>query len=206
MAVQLTSKNRWIYWIIALILFLTSAIYGLRGQQALTNLAGTVSTEDGEAVSGVELVAESETGQTFRAVTNEQGRFLIPNLPPGRYHVKATIKDVVVFSQEVTLKSGASQSLEIKIHPRAVPITGVIRGTVKNNAGAVIMNGEVAFQQSGETEKTTTDVAGAYRQEGLYPGVWQMTVTAKAYKLEKRTVRLAEREESVQDFVLKPAK
>lgn len=207
MAVQLRLKeNPWAYGLIVLLLSLVSALYGLRGQQVLTNLAGTVSTEEGEVVPGIELIAESDTGKTFRAVSNEQGQFLIPKLPTGRYLVKATIRGEVVFSQEVHLKIGTSQSLEIKIHPRAVPVTGVIRGTVKNTAGTAISNAELAFQQSGETEKTTTDVAGAYKQEGLYPGVWQMTVTVKAYKTEKRTVRLAPREESVQNFVLKPAK
>jgi hypothetical protein len=54
-------------------------------------LSGSVSDSSGTVLSGAEVLVQSEaTGARWKTVTDEQGRYLVPALAPGRY--KATVR------------------------------------------------------------------------------------------------------------------
>ena len=60
--------------------------------QATGGISGLVADSSGAAVPGVRIEATSEaTGATRNAVSGSDGLYALPLLPPGAYHVKATL-------------------------------------------------------------------------------------------------------------------
>ena len=61
-------------------------------QQTEARIAGTISDQNGGVLPGVTVtVTSSATGAARTAVTDEQGRYTITNLPPGTYTVAAEL-------------------------------------------------------------------------------------------------------------------
>ncbi len=101
--------------------------------QSTGRIVGSVNDGSGAVVPGAELVAENAlTGLTFRATSDEAGRFLIPQLPVGEYRVRA-IKEG--FRQFVTeeFRLGADQVREV-----------VVRLDIGATAESVNVSGAVA--------------------------------------------------------------
>jgi plastocyanin len=51
----------------------------------------------------------------YFAVTGDDGKFTIPNVPPGKYTVKTWAEKLPETSHEVTVAAGASTNLQIKV-------------------------------------------------------------------------------------------
>lgn len=77
--------------------FLLSAA-GLFAQTA--SLTGTAKDSTGAVMNGVEVVAtQTERNVSFVTTTDDSGRYLLPNLPVGRYSVQARAAGFKVFRQ-----------------------------------------------------------------------------------------------------------
>ena len=75
----------------ACLLTLLSASHALAQITAAT-MSGTVNDETGGVLPGVTIEAKNlDTGQTRSVVTDGNGLFTMPGLPPGRYEVKASL-------------------------------------------------------------------------------------------------------------------
>jgi outer membrane receptor protein involved in Fe transport len=73
--------------ILAMAAFLTPRASGQVGASS-AQLNGGVHDESGGSVAKATVVArETETNRTYTAVTNDNGLFVLPNLPPGRYEL-----------------------------------------------------------------------------------------------------------------------
>src|ERR1700689_2064114 len=69
----------------AIILATTSAA----AQANRATITGTVTDSSGAIVPGVEVIAVStETNVASKTVSNQDGIYLVPNLPPGTYSVE----------------------------------------------------------------------------------------------------------------------
>ena len=63
---------------------------GLRAQQVQGNFTGTVRDQSGALIPGVAVTAkEIDTGLARSSVTQEDGSYTIPLLPPGQYRLSA---------------------------------------------------------------------------------------------------------------------
>lgn len=61
---------------------------GLAAKPQSGAISGTVRTEDGVAIANAKIIARSSIGQVVAsAVTDNQGRFLLPSVQPGAYEV-----------------------------------------------------------------------------------------------------------------------
>src|SRR5580658_993179 len=96
------------------------------GASAQSSIAGTVTgqvkDESGAAVPGVAVkIVELSTGDSFSTVSNNDGRYDFPTVPPGRYDINFTkngfsefsikgqdIKIGIVFTANGTLKVGST--------------------------------------------------------------------------------------------------
>ncbi len=74
---------------VILVLYLVCGA-GLRAQQSRGSFTGTVSDTSGGVIPGVVVTAtEVDTGISQNSVTQEDGSYTIPLLPPGRYQLSA---------------------------------------------------------------------------------------------------------------------
>lgn len=73
---------------LSLLLALASAAPALRAQIVTAQLQGTISDSQGLVIVGALLTATNEqTGQSYTAVSNESGAWLMPALPVGQYRL-----------------------------------------------------------------------------------------------------------------------
>ena len=117
---------------------LPSAIYG---QAATATLSGTVVDQNGAVVVGVNItLINNGTTLQRQAVTNEQGGFAIPLLPPGPYTLNAQRDGFSpVRVENVVLNVGDQKALQIQL--KAGDVNAQV--TVDSNAETVRTDGSV---------------------------------------------------------------
>ena len=105
--------------IFALVLSLVSAV--AVAQEQTTFLIGVVSDASGSVLPGVTVEAMSAKGQRFTAVTDAQGRYRFPSLPPGTYTLSATLSGMQTATvKNVDLTLGSSPKADITMRVGAV--------------------------------------------------------------------------------------
>ena len=74
-----------------------------------------------------------------------------------------------------------------RIYPQVVG--GTLSGTVTDQSGAVIPNGQVSIKNvaTGIMRDVTTDAAGFYMAPNLIPGAYEVTASAAGFATEVRT-------------------
>src|SRR5712692_995832 len=105
--------------LLALVLALvaTTASSGLAQITAAT-ISGTVKDETGAVLPGADVVVKNlDTGLTRAAVTNDQGFFTVPGLPPGKYETRASLTGFRTVAQTVELavaqEAGLNMTLKV---------------------------------------------------------------------------------------------
>ena len=82
-------------------------------QQTEARIAGTISDQNGGALPGVTVtVTSSATGAARTAVTDEQGRYTITNLPPGTYTIATELTGFGASKQDVTVGLGDRKTVD----------------------------------------------------------------------------------------------
>lgn len=83
-------------------------------QTSLGILRGQVSDQQGGALPGVTVTArQAETNLTQTGVTGGEGRYYVPNLPPGRYELTAELSGFISVKQTVDLRVGQELSINL---------------------------------------------------------------------------------------------
>lgn len=85
-----------------------------QGGTATATLSGRVTDDTSGVLPGVTItVTHLATNQTRTVVTNEEGRFTIAGLPPGRYSMNAEISGFATFVRpEITLNVGSLATID----------------------------------------------------------------------------------------------
>jgi hypothetical protein len=106
------------------------------GQSASATLSGTVEDQNSAVVPGATITAENKaTGLKRQAITNEEGSFTIPLLPPSRYTVTAQAQGFApVQIDNVVLNVNDQKSLPIQLK------AGNISEMVKIESDAPLIN------------------------------------------------------------------
>lgn len=94
-----------------------AAVGPVRGQAAVASLAGRVTDPQAAAVAGAAITVRSPaTGSTWSAVTDADGRFLIPMLPPASYEVAAARDGFRTWRADgVVLEVGRDRFLDVRL-------------------------------------------------------------------------------------------
>jgi hypothetical protein len=115
----MTRTGRWLTLATLLTAGTAPAVYG----QAFTaTLVGTVIDSDGGVLPGTTItVTNVETGQERAVVTNEEGRYNVPLLPPGQYRAAAELQGFRRAVREpIALNVNQQQRADFKLEVGAV--------------------------------------------------------------------------------------
>ncbi len=87
------------------------------GGSTTAGITGVVTDEQGAVVGGVTITAKNlETNISREAVSSEDGRFLLVQLPPGNYEVSATAEGFVSQSTKLNLLLGVNTEFNFLMH------------------------------------------------------------------------------------------
>ncbi len=153
------------------------AVFGISGhaQTATTgSIEGTVTDPNGAAVSGATVTVTSPnliSNQT--ASTNDAGRFVILNLPPGRYKLTVEAAGFATSEQEhivVNLgrTSGADMQLSVATATATVTVTGGgAIDVVQNTTGANVSTEQFSNFPTQRTVQSLYTIAPTVARSGL---------------------------------------
>jgi len=140
------------FWGICLILFLCA--YGAVGQANRASITGTVTDETGAVIVGVGVTARNVgTNVATVGATNEDGIYLVPNLPPGTYSLtfrKSGFKEIV--QPSVTLISTQVAGINVTMR------VGTTTENVTVTAEAPVLDSESVSVGTNMNAKVATDL------------------------------------------------
>ncbi len=105
-----------------------------------------LNAETQQPLSGVQVYV---VGTNRGTLTNQQGRFLIPAVPPGQHQVRATLIGFAQGDQAVTVAAGETATANFTLRPTAVELGGVVvdvtgREQRQREIGSAVANINVA--------------------------------------------------------------
>ncbi len=114
-------KFTWATLLVSLVFAGHAPAYAQGGGTA-TTLSGVVADSSGGVLPGVSIEAkENATGVTYTAVADSQGRFVIPNIAPGTYTVKASLQSFKTFvAPDVRILTATPATLQVKLEVGAL--------------------------------------------------------------------------------------
>ena len=99
--------------LVAISVLLSSAV--ALAQLSTAQLSGRVADESGAVLPGVTVtVTQTDTGLTRSVVTDENGAYVLPNLPTGPYRLEAMLQGFRTYSQTgIVLQVAATPVLNV---------------------------------------------------------------------------------------------
>lgn len=158
-------------WQLFLILVLTLALTpSLNAQSIYGSLSGTVTDVSGGIIPGANVTVKNvETGWTRELVTDPQGFWRVPSLPPGRYSVSAAVKGFETLvrgplSVEPTVERTVDITLKVSNSAEVVTV----------EAEAMLIESTKAQISRGVEARRALELPGSNTQSGLallMPGI-----------------------------------
>jgi len=102
---------------------------------AMGAIKGTVTDAQGAVISGAQITATDQSDETkkFEAKTDENGDFLIGNVPSGQYRVKVQASGFQLLAlNDVLVRSHSASELKLALRVGAVSATVTVTGTTNN--------------------------------------------------------------------------
>jgi protocatechuate 3,4-dioxygenase beta subunit len=153
---------------------------------------GTVQSSDGKAIVGAtvslypkdrQALAAEDTGlDNFTAVTDDQGRYEIVNLPPGEFSLQV----YRAFYQapparSVTITPNTVQDMGSTRLASNVAYFGKVSGVVTDSAGQPL-EGAVVQLDPPVTEAQFADATGRFTLDRILPGEYTISVAAGGFR------------------------
>jgi len=108
-------------------------------QGANSSISGTVLDSAGGAIPGAAVVVKNESGVSFEAVSNGEGLFNVPSVPPGVYTVTVSLSGFkTAVMQDVRVLSGTPAAV------KAILEVGQLTETVTVAASSELINTQTA--------------------------------------------------------------
>jgi outer membrane receptor protein involved in Fe transport len=115
-----TIRSAWTACVCGLMLATSAVLAG--GQPAVATLSGRVLDTQSLAASGASIVVKNAaTSAEWKAVSDAEGRFVVPALPPSTYDVRVELAGFAPWSAKgLTLLVGQEQRLEVRLRIGAI--------------------------------------------------------------------------------------
>jgi hypothetical protein len=130
--------------LLALILFAQS----LAAQQATGALRGRITDQLGAVIVGATITVVDAKGAIKSAQSNGEGSYVVSDLPPGRYTVRASATGFAVYEKTaIEIAAGSRVGLDIRLNVTipeqkvTVPERAPVNTEPDNNAGAIVLRG-----------------------------------------------------------------
>ena len=151
-------KERNFHFTLAIIALVLFALRLTTVHAAGGTIEGRVTDPKGAIVVGAAVtITESETNQTFTAVTDQQGHFKIAGLPAGTYTVTVSAEGFSEASRSaVKVEEGAVATIDLRLE-----IAPVEAAVTVNTAGEK-PNSDAVYQQLRQIGKNKGDFEGPY--------------------------------------------
>ncbi|MFC7370130.1 carboxypeptidase regulatory-like domain-containing protein [Fictibacillus iocasae] len=158
----------------------TNVIVALASLPAtLTGLVADPTT--GNPISGASVTVTDQNGVFISSgTTDNNGGFVIQNLPAGTFNVTANASGFGTDSRSVTLTPGETEFTQLSLLPNPGSITGIIRdaaGTPVAGATVRVLDSTGAFVAT-----VLSDSSGLYLVPGLSAGSYQVNVNAEGFQ------------------------
>src|SRR5208337_2700615 len=128
-------RLRFPFPLLFLIVFLTRAVIG---QSPSGTISGLVLDPSGRAITGAELLIVNDvTGIRYPGVTNGEGIYAVPNLPPGPYRIQ-----ISKFGFKTLIKPDVVLNVQDALAINFTLPVGAIAETVTVEGGAPLVNTE----------------------------------------------------------------
>ena len=112
-------------------------------QGANASISGTVVDNSGGAIPGAAVVVKGESGVSFEAISNGEGLFSVPSVPPGAYTVTVSLSGFkTAVLKDVRVAAGTPASV------KAVLEVGQLTETVTVAASSELINTQTATVSS----------------------------------------------------------
>lgn len=209
--------------LVLFVLFTANFLFG-QGQALDGNIEGTLRTSDGSYLGQAKLRARNLlTGLERETVSNEQGTYSLPLLPPGKYAVTASLAGFeTVTRPEVEIRAGQVITLPFTLAPTAVateiqvtaavPVVEAGRTVVSNTQEEVIVRNIPTIGRSIQDFYTlqpgvlarplSTGGSGTGTATTVYGGLGlrQMNVDGVTNQLQGGARNLVISQEAIQEF------
>src|SRR6266700_2875652 len=135
--------------LLALLLFLTSALLVAETTLRTGSIVGTVTDPSSAVVSGAKVViTNTGTNQTVTMTSNSSGAFSTGPLDPGNYKVQVSSKGFSTVSQSVTVQVGNTATMNAKLALGAESTVVEVQGaTVQVNTEQATVQGVLTSSQ-----------------------------------------------------------
>jgi hypothetical protein len=116
---------------------------GVSAQGANSSISGTVVDSAGGAIPGATVVVKNESGVSFEAITNGEGLFNVPGVPPGVYTVNVSLTGFkTAVMKDVRVLSGTPATVKATLE------VGQLTETVTVAASSELINTQTATVSS----------------------------------------------------------
>jgi Carboxypeptidase regulatory-like domain len=97
-------------------ILLLSFSVALRAQNSGATLSGTITDQSGSPVANARVsVSNIFSGQTVETRSDASGRYSVSKLEPGNYEVKAAAEGFPTSTSRMTLRAGATRTLDLRM-------------------------------------------------------------------------------------------
>ncbi len=142
----------------------------------LTNSAtvsgAVLAAETNQPLAGTSISTDAPRYGDDPLVTDAQGKFSLPDLPAGVYHVWALADNRVTQGYTVTLTGGQAQMVNFNLHK-----LGSIGGILKTTSGAILADIPITLQTyDGQQIVQNTSSTGQFSFTGLWDGHYILSI------------------------------
>lgn len=128
--------------------------------QGATVRGFVTSQDDGQGLEGVNVVLRDGNGRLKGAATSVDGVYVIPNVTPGSYAVRATFIGFQTFADSLVLAPGEVHTLNIELVPGSEELDEVVVETERTDGAANITAGQQTIRPRDIELLPAPDVSG----------------------------------------------
>jgi large repetitive protein len=149
--------------------------------------------------------------------TDENGSYLIENIPPSTYKVAAEVRDYIAERKDVEILSNQASQLDFELNPCINGATGNMKGMITDSItsqpiGGAYVSIKIPFMNFCKSNTpdnqlrffAITDETGFYEIKDIPVGKYEVDSHAKGYKLADKICTIDFGNDTQMDFMLTP--